>query len=236
MRRGWLCLAVAVGALLTGLCPARAFNDQETLHYSVNWPSGLSLGEASFSSRLVPSQHTSEAEWRFEFRIDGALPGFAIADNISARASDEFCSLELHKEIRHGRRTAKEKTTLSPKEGAGKRETLGGGGTTELRVAPCTKDGLTFLYFLRRELRLGRVPPTQPVLFGAAYQVSVQFGGTQTLVIGGKRVEADRLDVSFKGPASERKFEMFCSRDQARTPLLIRAPFELGWFSMELVR
>jgi len=236
MRRRRFFRAAVAGALLAGLFPARAFNDQETLVYAVNWPSGLGLGEATFSSRLVRSPETNAAEWRFQFQIDAAVPGFAIADNISARASDEFCSIELHKEIRHGRRTAKEKTTLSPQEGTGKRETLGGGGTTDLRVAPCAKDGLTFLYFLRRELRLGRIPPAQPVLFGAAYQVSVQFGGTQTLVIGGRRVEADRLEVSLKGPASERKFEMFCSRDEARTPLLIRAPFEMGWFSMELVR
>ena len=51
-----------------------------------------------------------------------------------------------------------------------------------------------------------------------------------------RREQADRVAVSVKGPASAINFEMFFARDAARTPLVIRVPFALGTFSMELVR
>src|SRR5437667_3954168 len=46
----------------------------ESLRYSINWPSGLSLGEASFSAR-----HTA-AGWSFDSTLSAGIPGFSISD------------------------------------------------------------------------------------------------------------------------------------------------------------
>ena len=46
----------------------------------------------------------------------------------------------------------------------------------------------------------------------------------------------DRILLDLTGPASQRSFEVFFGQDSARTPLLIRIPFELGTFSLKLVK
>jgi hypothetical protein len=46
----------------------------------------------------------------------------------------------------------------------------------------------------------------------------------------------DHIQASVKGPKSDWSFEIFFARDAARTPLLIRVPFTLGSFSLELIR
>ncbi|MCU0247874.1 MAG: DUF3108 domain-containing protein, partial [Bryobacter sp.] len=81
----------------------------------------------------------------------------------------------------------------------------------------------------------GRIPAAQPVFYGATYQAGLQFGGTQQVRTGDKVWSADRIAATLKGPASEISFEMFFARDAARTPVLIRVPFVLGVFSMEIV-
>jgi hypothetical protein len=48
--------------------------------------------------------------------------------------------------------------------------------------------------------------------------------------------QADRFSARVKGPASEHSIEIYFARDPARTPVLVRVPFPLGIFSMELVR
>ena len=55
----------------------------ENLHFNVNWPSGLSLGEAHLSSA------PSEDKWTFNFKIDAALPGLSI---LSAAAQLRSCN------------------------------------------------------------------------------------------------------------------------------------------------
>src|SRR5437016_47707 len=77
----------------------------ETLHYSLNWPSVLSLGEADISS----SPATADKPARFEANIDASLPGFALKDHYISSATSSFCSLSLNREFQHGSRKGKEK-------------------------------------------------------------------------------------------------------------------------------
>jgi hypothetical protein len=207
-----------------------AHSQEETLNYTINWPSGLSLGEGRIEAGRKGER------WEFQLSIDAAVPGFSFKNRFRSVVADGFCALEFEKDFVHGRRKGRERTTFDPQKAAAIRETLDGGGKTELQVPACSRDPLGFLFHLRDELRNGRLPPAQTIYFGAPYQVRVEYGGTQQVRLGEERVEADRLTVSFKGPASESSFEMFFARDASRTPVLVRAPFAMGLFSMELVR
>ena len=80
------------------------------------------------------------------------------------------------------------------------------------------------------------MPAPQTVFFGAAYEIRLAFAGTQSIRVGEKQVDADRVTASVKGAASEISFEVFFLKDAARTPALVRVPLALGTFSMELVR
>src|SRR5205814_4287592 len=99
------------------------------------------------------------------------------------------------------------------------------GGKSESAIPACVRDSLSYLFFARNELAQGRVPPEQSVLAGGAYQVRMEYGGTQPVKIGDGRQEADRVTVSLKGPNSDVSFEAFFARDKARTPLVVRCPF-----------
>jgi hypothetical protein len=74
------------------------------------------------------------------------------------------------------------------------------------------------------------------VSFGALYDVSVSYADSLQIEVSGARQMADRVTVSFRGPSSSHTLEIFFARDAARTPLLIRVPFTLGTFALELVR
>jgi hypothetical protein len=223
-------LLLTLGAALAAAPALTQSVGAETLNYSVNWPSGLSLGEARFQSQRAAGR------WQYEFTLEAALPGFAVRDRYQSIAGEGGCSLELEKQFTHGQRKGHERTTFDAAQGVATRETLEGGGKSEITTPACPKDALTFLYYLRRELAQGRLPPAQTIYFGAAYQARVEYGGAQRVRVGDESVEADRLAVSVKGPASETRFELFFARDAARTLLVARAPFPLGLFSMELVR
>jgi hypothetical protein len=217
-----------------GAQPVPAF-DGERLIYNVNWPSGLSLGEVHLNASRVPAQEGVAPGWKFEFQIDAAIPGFAVTDQFRSTANAELCSIEFEKDLTHGKRKAREKTTFNAAKGMALRATIGG-GKSEIATGACGRDALTFLYHIRRELAMGRLPAAEPVLFGAAYQVNLQYGGTQMVRIGDSQVEADRLTATGKGPASKFSFEALFARDAARTPVLIKVPLAMGVFSMELVR
>lgn len=217
-----------------GAQPVPAF-DGEKLIYNINWPSGLSLGEAHLEARRTAVQEGSTPGWQFEFQIDAAIPGFAVLDHYRSTANADLCAIEFSKDLNHGKRKAREKTTFNAGKGKATRETVGG-GKSEIATGACGRDALTFLFHVRRELAQGRLPAAEPVLFGAAYQVNIQYGGTETLRVGDSQIEADRLNVAGKGPASTFAFEALFARDATRTPLLIKVPLAMGVFSMELVR
>jgi hypothetical protein len=203
----------------------------ESLNYSVNWPSGLSLGEAHLRAAKNGDR------WQFEFTLDAAVPGFAVSDRYRSTATADLCSLELEKQATHGKRSAHERTVFDYQQGSATRTTLvEGGGHTDIEISNCARDGLDFVFFARRELSQGRVPPEQTVLFGAEYSVRMEYTGAQEVTLNGKRRQADRVVVHLKGPASDSSVEILFDRDAARTPLIVKAPFALGTFSMELAR
>jgi hypothetical protein len=64
----------------------------------------------------------------------------------------------------------------------------------------------------------------------------MEFAGVQEVTVGGKRRQADHINVYLRGPASDNKLEIFFDRDPARTPLIVKVPLPVGTLSMELVR
>lgn len=211
-------------ALILLALPATA----ESLHYNLNWPSGLSLGEATITSVK------SDQGWDITLDIDASVPGFPIRDHDEATAKPDFCSTQMDKSYTHGSHQASERITFDQQDNTLTRETLNGGGKTETNVSSCARDALTFLQFARHELAQGRVAQEQQVFFGAPYQVRLEYEGTETIKVMNKAVEADRMMADIKGPASEVRVEIFFSRDAARTPVLARLPLALGKFSVEL--
>lgn len=205
----------------------------EELNYSINWPTGLSLGEARL--RTLRIKAGAADRWETEFSLDASIPGFAIIEKSRSSSDPDFCSVEMEKSYTHGRRRAEEKTAFDQQAKTAKRETKGG-GSSDLSLQNCAKDALAYLDYVRHELSQGRLPPQQTVYFGAPYRISLQFGGTQQIKIGESKVEADRLLASLKGEKTDIAFELFFAKDAARTPLLVKVPMQLATFSMELVR
>jgi hypothetical protein len=203
----------------------------ETLHYAVNWPSGVSLGEV----HMTATRTKTDEPWAFDLALDAAVPGFGVMDRYHATASRDLCSMTFEKEFTHGPRKSHERLDFDQRQNVAHRETVGG-GKSDVSISQCARDALTFLYFARRELGQGRVPPQGDILFGGVYQARLQYTGAQTVRVNGKTVETDRVVATLKGPASEISFEIFFARDAARTPVVIRVPLSLGTFSMELAR
>lgn len=199
----------------------------EALNYTINWPSGLSLGEG----RMTASR--SGEEWQFGLTLDASIPGFTLTDSFASVAAGEFCSREFVKKATHGKRKTDEKTTFEAERRVAVRQTTGG-GKSEMSTDACPRDALTFIYYVRRELSHGRVPSVQTVYYGAPYRVELQYSGEQAIRVNDKPYTADRMITTFNGPASKFTFEMYFARDAARTPLVIRVPLALGSFSMEL--
>lgn len=203
----------------------------ESLHYTIDWPSGLNLGDAHLNA------HKSATGWEFEMSVDAAIPGFAIADHLHSSTNTEGCSVQFERDTSHGKKKAHEQTDFDYHNGAAHRSTLvPGGGTSDQPISSCAHDALAFLYFARRELGQGRVPPQEDLYFGAAYLARLEYTGAQTIQSNGKPAVTDHVVVSLKGPASDFHFEIFFARDPARTPLSVRIPSSFGTISLELAR
>jgi len=225
-------------ALLAGTMPGAETLlpfESETLHYAVNWPSGLSLGEAKMSATKAKPAGGAADRWEFELKLDAAVPGFSVADTYRSTASDALCSTLFEKDSSHGARKTRERTTFDHRSLTATRETLGGGGKSEFSIPACARDALSYLYYVRSELVRGRIPPSQGVYFGGSYDVQWAYGGRQNVRAADTAVESDRMVVTFKGKASNLTFEIFFGLDAARRPVLIRVPLQMGAFSMQLV-
>lgn len=218
----------------TGAPTGFPFHD-ETLNYTVNWPSGLGLGEAHLRATRTKAAASAEDRWHFDLGLDASVPGFGVSDRYRSVSTVELCSLEFERQLAHGRKKTDERVTIDRKRGVAKRVTAAG-GKSEYGVTDCIKDALTFLYSTRRELGQGRVPIAQPIVFGALYSVRLEYTGPQSITVNESRMESDRVVITLKGPASDIAFEIFFARDPARTPLMIRAPLAMGTFSLELTR
>jgi hypothetical protein len=174
--------------------------------------------------------------WNFEFTMDASVPSFAVVDRYRAQATAGLCSEAFEKSAQHGKRKRTEELRFDQAGKKVARRTLPDGGKTEMAAPGCAKDALTFLYFVRSELAAGRIAPAQTVYWGAGYQVKLEYAGAGPLVLGGARVEADRLTGTIKGPASEHKVELWFARTGARELLQVKLPLQMGLFSLELVR
>jgi hypothetical protein len=201
----------------------------ESLKYNLNWPTGLSLGEAILSSS------PSEALLNFAFQMDVSVAGFSISESVDSRSTPEYCSTLLYKRGTRGKRKIDERTEFDAAKMTAVRRTEGG-GKTELSTSACAKDALTFLFFLRRELAAGRLPPQQKVYYGGAYNVSVKFVSTEKMRVGEESIEVEKIAATVKGPASEVTADLFFAKDATRTPVLVRVPLKAGEFKLELIR
>jgi len=203
----------------------------ETLNYSVNSPIGLSLGKVRMTARRENARG-----WAFQFSLDASLPKFPILDRFTTFAGPELCSIRFDRSSVHGSRKANEVTYIDRARSVAVRATRNGGGLSEIPVGLCPYDALTFLYHLRRELGQGRMPPNDTVLVGGVYRVSMVYAGEKNLVRDKQKVLTDQVNCAIRGPKSEVHLEILFARDAARTPLVVRCPFSLGTFSLELVR
>jgi len=235
MRCMLLVLAVLVACCDRMVAQAGAPYNDETLTYSVNWPSGLAIGEVRVLANKKETTDGSPVRWDLRSTLDAAAPGLQVAGRYRSLATPELCSMEFEKDLTYGKRITRELTVFNPQAGSATRQTLGGGGKSEMPISSCAKDALAFLYYLRQEMSLGRVPAPQTVFFGGAYQVRFEYGGRQKLRIGDEPIDADRLVASVKGKASDITVEVFISQDRARRPVLVRVPLPLGVLSVELV-
>jgi Protein of unknown function (DUF3108) len=225
--------AVCLGAEKAATAAAPAARD-ESLRYAINWPSGLSMGESQLVTHRVAVEGQPE-HGDYQFTLDANVPGYPVHDQYHAISSAEYCSATVEKSYVHGRRTSNEKLSFDSHKNTVTRETVNG-GKSDISTWACAKDPLTYLQYLRHELSQGRLPPPQGVVFGAVYQIRVEYAGTQTIKVADQQVEAEKLNASLKGPSTDVTFEMFFAKDSARTPLRVRVPLPLATFSMELVR
>jgi hypothetical protein len=214
-------------SLLFFLCLLSA--SAESLRYSINWASGLSLGEATLRA------DKGKEGWDFEVTMDASIPGFALRDDYHSNATPDLCSIELDKTFTHGSKKADEKITFDQQNHTATRQTQNGGGKTDISISTCAKDALTFMQFARNELAQGRLAPQQSVIFGAPYNVRVEYTGAQKVKYGDQTADADRILATVKGPTTDLTVEIFFARDAARTPLLARIPLTLGSFTVELI-
>ena len=200
----------------------------ESLRYNINYPSGLTLGEATMTASKGP------AGWNFEVSVDAGVPGFAIRDKYRSSTEDDLCSTRLERDTSHGKKQVREKSDFDQKKGTARRTTTfpENGGFTDFDIPACGKDALAFAYLARREMGQGRVAPAQKVFFGSAYNIRMEYTGAVNV---GQAV-TDRVVVTGKGPKSDFTFEIFFARDAARTPLQIKIPVAIGTLSLELVR
>ncbi|MDQ6664661.1 MAG: DUF3108 domain-containing protein, partial [Acidobacteriota bacterium] len=193
-------------------------------------------GEAHMRARHSTSTRPPNSpQWDFNFTIDASLPGYQVLDRYTSTTGGDLCSDRFDRVFTHGNKKSDERTVIDTATGRATRTTASG-GKTEIPVSGCIRDALAFLYYARRELGQGKVPPSQTILFGSAYQARLEYTGAQTIPVNDLPTQADRVVCNFKGPASNLKIEMFFARDAARTPLLVRAPFAIGNFTMELLR
>ena len=212
----------------------------ETLHYSVNWQSGLSLGEGSLRSEKLPADPDlapggdKAGGWKFEMMLDAAVPGFSIRDEYSSTADDKLCSSVVHKTVARGARKSEESVQIDAHAQTATREGKGG-GKSQYSVPECVHDAMAFLQFVRQELKQGRVAPQQPVILGSKYDVHLTFTGTETIRVAGEAVEADRVRAVIKGPQVDVTADLYFSHDAVRTPVLARIPLPLGIFTVELL-
>ena len=201
----------------------------ESLSYEIVLPTGLVAGTGKLDAVR------GAGWWDFSLSLDASLPGVPVKDEFRSTSSHQLCSTSLVKQSEHGRRKTHETLTFDGAAGEVIRRTKDGGESRQ-KIESCAKDALTYLYFARQQFADGKTPKPETVIFGAAYKVRMEKAGKEDVTVGNKKESADRVVISFEGPASNASFELLLARDKARTPLLIRAPLLIGPVALRLVR
>jgi hypothetical protein len=207
----------------------------ETFRYSIQWQSGLSLGDATLTAQKTDSG------WNFEAAVGAGVPGFAIDDHYRSTSTPDLCSLQFTRDQSHAGRKSRERTTFDQKGGSAERVTLlpdGGAkpGQSTFSIPSCARDALTYLYYVRVELGQGRMPAAQNIFFGGAYLIRMDYTGPQSVTIAGKSETTDHVNVSVRGARANFNFEVLYARDSARTPVQILLPISTSKLTLELVR
>ena len=122
----------------------------EVLHYSINWPSGLSLGEVTVRATRGGADPKAPDRWEFDFNLDAAIPGFQVSEHHHSTANNDLCSIEFDKDSVRGKKKAEDKTTFDSHQSTATRQTKNG-GKSEISISSCAKDALTYLFALRQE-------------------------------------------------------------------------------------
>jgi len=234
LARALAALAVAALSFTAAALAQTGFPFQsESLQYTINYSSGLSLGDANLSA-----EKTSTG-WDFTVTLDAAVAGYTLKDKYTSSTASGYCSTVFQRDLLHGGKSSREKTTFDAEKQTARRQTEfpNDGGYSDMTTGACGRDAIAFLYFARKELGQGRVPPPQVVYFGSPYTVQPSYTGAQSVTLADKKPEVtDHLVYAVKGPKSDFTVEVFYARDAARTPLLVKIPQAVGTLSMELVR
>jgi len=217
--------APVVPQALTGF----PFTDED-LNYSINWPTGIGLGDAHLHAKH------SGANWKFELTLEAGVPGFTLKDTYRSDTALDYCSTSFDRSISHGSRTTLERETVDRERGIVTRTFSKDGSKSDLPVPACVKDALAYLFYARTELGQGRVPVAQDILFGGLHPIRVDYVGGPMISVNQKQVQSDQVTCTFKIGATDYSFDVYFARDAARTPLLITVPLAMGKFSMELIR
>lgn len=205
------------------------FASGETLRYEIVWPSGLRLGDAEFRA------NSNLTGWAFAADLSASLPAIIVDDKYQSSTDSSLCSTKFAKQVIHGKHKQNEEVEFDQDANRALRRNLANGTTQNLVVPPCARDALAYLYYLRQDLSHGRVPPPDDFNSGTQMQISVSYVETREIEAGGKKQDADRLLIYVTGGEKPINIEVFLAKDDARTPLLLRVPLELGTFSLRLV-
>jgi hypothetical protein len=224
----WLAIATSFAATPTSHTPI----PDESLDYSINWPSGLSLGEAHWKAHN--SGTAQVPAWEFGFDVDAHVPAYGLTDSYRSKTSGEYCTDKLTKDQLHGTRKTGETETVDAKTLTATRTAAVGDGVSNLTVPGCVHDALAFLFFTRRELVSGRIPAPQTILFGNKYEVKLTPLGQQKIRLGDRNYDTDEYGCHVQGPTALLDLNIYFARDTVRTPVLVKIPLAMGAFSVEL--
>src|SRR5262249_51980260 len=103
----------------------------DSLNYTISYASGLSLCEASPESS---QSNGGSKDWTFDADIDVSVPGFPVRDKYHSTATTSLCSTRLDKTMSRGPRKTEERVTFDQEKQIITRETLRGGGKSEVAV------------------------------------------------------------------------------------------------------
>ena len=199
----------------------------ERLVYRLLWASTLPLGEA------VLQASSSGTELRFAATVEAELPQYNIRYSFSSTATEEgLCSLQFHQKISEGGRNWEESIEFDQRNRQAKRTR--GGQTTTVSVPECARDPLTFLYYYRNQLALGKPLDSGTVHLGKDLDIRFEPAGQGFESVGRRKFSVDRFRVTYAGNNRGRTFELWLTADATRRPAFVRAPLSLAVFLAEL--